>query len=69
MKVAGAFVKPKGMTNHSKRPSFDLKVVFLTDLVVAKVQINLTKVFSPIEMIKEVVDYGNRVPVPDCDFI
>jgi hypothetical protein len=30
IKVAGAFVKPKGMTNHSKRPSFDLKVVFHT---------------------------------------
>jgi hypothetical protein len=28
MKVAGAFFKPKGMTNHSKRPSFDLKAVF-----------------------------------------
>jgi hypothetical protein len=28
MKVVGAFVKPKGMNNHSKRPSLDLKVVF-----------------------------------------
>jgi hypothetical protein len=28
MKVVGAFFKPKGMTNHSKRPSLDLKVVF-----------------------------------------
>jgi len=32
MKVAGAFVKPKGMTNHSKRPSFDLKAVFHTSV-------------------------------------
>ena len=30
MKVAGAFVNPKGMTNHSKRPSLDLKAVFHT---------------------------------------
>jgi hypothetical protein len=30
MKVVGAFVKPKGMTSHSKRPSLDLKVVFHT---------------------------------------
>jgi hypothetical protein len=30
MKVAGEFVKPKGMANHSKMPSFDLKVVFHT---------------------------------------
>jgi hypothetical protein len=30
IKVVGEFVKPKGMTNHSKIPSFDLKVVFHT---------------------------------------
>jgi hypothetical protein len=30
MNFDGAFVKPKGMTNHSKIPSFDLKVVFHT---------------------------------------
>jgi hypothetical protein len=30
MKVASAFVKPKEMTIHSKRRSFDLKVVFHT---------------------------------------
>jgi len=28
--IVGAFVKPKVMTNHSKRPSFDLKAVFHT---------------------------------------
>jgi hypothetical protein len=32
MKVAGAFVKTKGMPNDSKRPSFDLKVVFHTSV-------------------------------------
>jgi hypothetical protein len=32
MKVVGAFVKTKGMTNHSKRPSLDLKVVFHTSV-------------------------------------
>jgi len=30
IKVAGAFVNPKGTTNHSKRPSLDLKVDFHT---------------------------------------
>jgi hypothetical protein len=30
MKVVGEFFKTKGMTNHSKRPSFELKVVFHT---------------------------------------
>jgi hypothetical protein len=32
MKVFGAFVKPKGMTSHSKRPSLDLKVVLHTSV-------------------------------------
>jgi hypothetical protein len=32
MKVAGEFVKPKGMNNHSKIPSFDLKAVFHTSV-------------------------------------
>jgi hypothetical protein len=30
IKVVVAFVRPKGMTNHLKRPSLDLKVVFQT---------------------------------------
>jgi hypothetical protein len=30
MNLDGAFFNPKGMTNHSKRPSLDLKVVFHT---------------------------------------
>ena len=30
MKVVGAFINPKGMTNHLKRPSLDLKGVFHT---------------------------------------
>jgi hypothetical protein len=32
MKVVGAFVNPKGMTNHLKRPSLDLKVFFHTSV-------------------------------------
>jgi len=37
--------------------------------VVARLQINLTKVFGPCELIKEVIDSGNQVPVFDYDFI
>jgi hypothetical protein len=32
MKVVGAFVKPKGMTSHSKRPYLDLKALFHTSI-------------------------------------
>ena len=32
IKVAGAFVSPKGMTNHSKRPSWAFKEVFHTSV-------------------------------------
>jgi hypothetical protein len=37
--------------------------------VVARLQINITEVFSPCELIKEVVDSGNQVSVFDFDFI
>jgi hypothetical protein len=37
--------------------------------VVAKLHINLTEVFIPRELIKEVINLGNRVLVSDCDFI
>jgi hypothetical protein len=36
MKVAGKFVQPKGMTNHSKIPSFDLKEVFHTSVFLSR---------------------------------
>jgi hypothetical protein len=61
LKVAGAFFKPKVITNHSKRPSFDLKAV-------ERLHINLTEVFGPRELIKEVVNLRNQVPVSNCDF-
>jgi hypothetical protein len=32
IKVVGAFVKPKGMTIHSKRPYLDFKVMFHTSI-------------------------------------
>jgi hypothetical protein len=32
MKVVGAFVKPKGIKNHSKFPSVDFKVVLHTSV-------------------------------------
>ena len=32
MKVAGALVKPKGVTNHSNNPSLVFKVIFHTSV-------------------------------------
>jgi hypothetical protein len=43
--------------------------MFYWDLVVARLHINITKVFGPRELIKEVVDLGNRLSVLDSDFI
>jgi hypothetical protein len=37
--------------------------------VVARIQINVTEVFPPLELIKEIVDSGNHVSVPNYDFI
>jgi hypothetical protein len=36
--------------------------------VVARLHINLTEVFGPHELIKEVIDLRNWVPVSDYDF-
>jgi hypothetical protein len=36
--------------------------------MVAKFHINLTEVFFPLELIKEIVDSGNHVPVPEREF-
>ena len=51
------------------RLQINLQIKFYWDLVVAKLQINITKVFGPCELIKEVADSGNRVPFFYCDFI
>jgi hypothetical protein len=37
--------------------------------MVARVYINITELFGPLELIKEVIDSGNWVLVLDCDFI
>jgi hypothetical protein len=74
MKVAWEFVKPKGTTIHSKIPSLYLKVFFHTsfffywDLVVARLQVNLTEVLGSLELVKKVINFGNWVLIPDCDF-
>jgi hypothetical protein len=57
MKVAGAFFNPKGITNHSKRPSLDLKAVFHTSggfdwyLVIYRLQVDLAEIFTPLELV------------------
>jgi hypothetical protein len=39
------------------------------DLVVARLQINLIEVFGTLELVQEIVNLGNLVSVPYCDFI
>jgi hypothetical protein len=54
VKVVSAFVRPKGMTNHSKRPYLDLKVVFQTSIGSmgtwwhARLQVNLVEELFPL---------------------
>jgi hypothetical protein len=49
--------------------SFPYICMLYWNLMVARLQINITKLFIPLESFKEIVDSGNRVPVPDCDFM
>jgi hypothetical protein len=39
------------------------------DMMVAKIHINLNEVFFPLELVKEIIDLGNQVLVPNCAFI
>ena len=39
------------------------------DLVVARLQINLIEVFFLLDLVKEIINSWNLVPVPDYDFI
>jgi hypothetical protein len=54
MKFVGEFFKPKGMTNHSKRPFFGLEGslpyigLLYWDVMVARLQININEVFVPL---------------------
>jgi hypothetical protein len=62
MKADGAFVKPKDMNNHSKIPydgNFRYICLLYWDLMVARLDINITEVFSPLEMVKDIIDLGN----------
>jgi hypothetical protein len=38
------------------------------DLVVAKLQVNLAKKLGSLELVKKVVNSGNWILIPDCDF-
>jgi hypothetical protein len=39
------------------------------DMVVDELQINIIEVFFPLELVKEIVNLGNWLPVPNCDFM
>jgi hypothetical protein len=49
--------------------SFPYIFLLYWDLMVSKLQINITEVFGSLEIVKEIIDSGNQVLVPDCDFI
>ncbi len=75
MNVAGAFVKPNGMTVNSNSPYLVLKavygyvLVFDSNLVVPGAQVNLGKDGAALNSVKQFFNSGQRVPVLDCDFV
>ena len=74
IKVVGAFVNPKGMTNHSKRPSLDLKAIFHTlkgaiCLVITKLQVNLAEIFGPLELVQKFINSWDWIPILESDLI
>jgi hypothetical protein len=61
--------QPLKMTFFGLEGSIPYISLLYWDLVVAELQINLTKVQSHLELVKEIINLGNWVMVPDCDFI
>jgi hypothetical protein len=37
--------------------------------VVARLQVNVAEELYPLELVKKVINPGNGVAVPDCDFV
>jgi hypothetical protein len=37
--------------------------------VVARIQVNLAEEICPLELVKKVINPGNGLAVPDCDFV
>jgi hypothetical protein len=42
---------------------------FYWDLVVVRLQINLTKILGSLELVEKVINFGIWALVPDCDFV
>jgi hypothetical protein len=67
MKVVGEFIKPKTLFRlESFLPYISL---FYGDLMVVKIQINITKVLGPLDLFNKVINSGNWVPIPIYDFV
>jgi hypothetical protein len=37
--------------------------------MVAKVQVNIVEEIFPLELVKKVINIGNGIVVPNCDFV
>ena len=75
MKVVGELVKPKGMTNHSKGPSLDLKEVFQTSICLIETwwypdfRSILLMNLAPLSWPRRFSIRGDRLPILECDFL
>jgi hypothetical protein len=73
--ICWGICQAKGHDQPFKKTLFGLEgslpyiCIFYWDLVVARLQINITEVFIPLELVKDIINSRNFVPVPDCDFI
>ena len=73
MKVAREFINPKGITNHSKRPSLALKEVFHTSEGLIGTwwypdfKSILMKYFAPLQLVQKFINLWDRVSILDCD--
>src|SRR5688572_9175790 len=75
MKVLGALVNTKGMTNHSYKPNLVLKVVFHSSPNFTQIcwyplrKFNFGKHNSTAQFIKHIIQTWNRVSISNGDII
>ena len=75
MKVAGAFVNPKGTTSCSKKAllGFEGSLPHIGGfdwyLVIPRLQVDLVEIFRPFELVQKAINPWDRVPIPDSDLV
>ena len=75
MNVVGTFVNPKDMRKPFKKVLLGFEdnlphiIGFDWYLVITRLQINLDEIFFPFDLVQNIINPWDRVPIPDSDLV